>query len=110
MVINMYLKINNKKLQIKEYTKFKDKFKTFKFYLKDINYGIKIPKKKHANTYFFCQKVDICFTDKNNKIIKLNSNIKSDKIIFCRKAHNVYYFPLGTNKFLKIDETLKIKM
>ena len=51
----MYLKLKNKKLKINEYTKFKERFKSFKFYLKEMNYGIKLPNKKLANTYFFCQ-------------------------------------------------------
>ena len=55
----MYLKINNKKITIYEYISFKDKFKSFKFYLDPINFGIKISNKKYANTYFFCQRVDI---------------------------------------------------
>ena len=44
----MYLKINNKKIKILEYTKFKDRFKSFKFYLKNIDFGIKLPNKKVA--------------------------------------------------------------
>ena len=64
----MFLKLKNKRIEIVELNKFNEKFKSFKFYLNKIDYGIRI-KKKHYNTYFFCQRVDICVTDKNNTII-----------------------------------------
>ena len=105
----MYLKIKNEKIKINEYTKFKDRFKSLKFYLKEINFGIKLPNKKIANTYFFCQRIDICFTDNNDKILYLYSNIRSEKLIFKFKAKNVYFFPVGTNKLLKIGDVIKLK-
>ena len=104
----MYLKIKNKKIEIKEYTKFIDRFKSFKFYLKEINFGIKIPKKKKASTYFFCQRIDICFTDKDDKVLYLYENVKSEKRIIKLKSKNIYYLPLGTCKNLKIGEKLNI--
>lgn len=104
----MYLKINNKKIEIKEYKKFIDRFKSLKFVLERINYGIKIPNKKKASTYFFCQRVDICFTNKDEIIIALFENVKTEKRIFKFKAKNIYYLPLETCKFLKIGDKLKI--
>ena len=102
----MYIIVNNKKIKILEYTKLKDRFKSLKFILDKINYGIKLPKKHLINTYFFCQRVDICITDKNNTIIKLYENIKSEKKKFLFKPHNIYYLPLNTCKYLKVGETL----
>ncbi len=104
----MYLKINNKKIQIHEYTKFKERFKSFKFYLKEINFGIKLPNKKIANTYFFCQRIDICFTDKDDIIIRLLNNIRSEKIYFKSKAKNIYFLPVGTNKYLEIGKKINL--
>ena len=104
----MYLKIRYKKIEIREYTKFIDRFKSFKFYLKKINFGIKLPKKKIANTYFFCQRIDICFTDNNDKILYLYENVKSEKIIIKLKAKNIYFLPLGTCKYLNIGNKLNI--
>lgn len=105
----MYLKINEKKIKIYEYNKFKDRFKSLKFILDKIDYGIKLPKKKLANTTFFCQKVDICFTDKNDEIISLYKNVKSEKRILKLKAHNIYYLPLDTCSKLKIGEKIILK-
>ncbi len=105
----MHLKINNQKIEILEYNKFIDRFKSLKFVLEKINYGIKIPNKKIANTYFFCQRVDICFTDKEDKIISLFKNVKTEKRIFKFKAKNIYYLPLETCKHLKLGEKLILK-
>jgi len=105
----MYLKIKNKKIEIKELTTFKNRFKSLKFKLAVIDYGILLPNKKLASTYFFCQRVDICFTDKDNKIIYLLENVKSEKRYLKLKAKNIYYLPLNTCKYLKLGEQLNIK-
>lgn len=104
----MYLKVNKKKIEIKEYTKFIDRFKSLKFILEKIDYGIKIPNKKKASTYFFCQRVDICFTDKEDKIIYLAENVKSEKRIIKLKSKNIYYLPLNTSKYLEIGKILEL--
>lgn len=104
----MYLKIKNRKIKLYEYKSFIEKVKSFRFYLKEINYAIKLPNKKIANTYFFCQKIDICFTNKNDEIIYLYKNVSSEKIIIKIKAKNIYYLPLKTTENLKIGEKLNI--
>ena len=104
----MYLKIKNKKIKILKYTKFKDRFKSLKFHLNEIDFGIKMPNKRIANTYFFCQRVDICFTDKDDNILYLCDNLKSEKFIIKFNAKNVYYFPKGTNKYLNIGDKIKL--
>mgnify|MGYP004540898145 FL=1 len=104
----MYLRVKNKKIEIKEYKKFSDRFKSLKFYLKNLDFGIKLPNKKLANTTFFCQRVDICFTDNEDKILYLYENVKTEKRIFKRKSKNIYYLPLNTCKYLKKGEKLKI--
>lgn len=102
----MHIKIENKKIEIKVLTKKIDRFKSLKFVLEPIKYGIKIPNKKIINTYYFCQRVDICITDKNNKIIKKYENFKSEKIRFILKSHNIYYLPLNSSKHLNINDIL----
>lgn len=105
----MYLKIKDKKIEIKELKTFKDKFKSLKFVFEPIDYGIKISNKHLASTYFFCQRIDICYTDNDNLITYLHENIKSEKNIFHTKKGNIYYLPLNTVKNLKIGEKLNIK-
>ena len=105
----MYLRIGFKKIEIKELKTFKEKLKSLRFNLHTIDYGILRTNKKLASTYFFCQRVDICFTDKENRIISLLENVKSEKRYLRLKAHNIYYLPLNTCKHLKIGEKLNIK-
>lgn len=105
----MYIMVKNKKIEIQELNTFKERFKSLKFYLEPLNFGIKIKNKKLASTYFFCQRVDICFTDKNNNIIALYENIKSEKRLLNIHAYNIYYLPLGTCKNLKDQDKLIVK-
>ena len=103
----MYIKVNNKKIEIKDCIKFIDRFKSLKFVLPTIDYGIRISKKKKISTYFFCQKVDICVTDKNDKIIGLFENVNTEEKKIMLKAYNIYYLPLGTIKYIENQEYLK---
>ena len=89
----MFLRVNNKKLEIKEMLTFIDKLKSLRFNLSKINYGLRRNNKKLASTYMFCQRVDICFTNKEN-------------VIFKWKSKYIYYLPLNTVKHLKVGEKL----
>jgi len=91
---------------IYEYNKFSERFKSLRFVLDKIDYGIKLPRKKLACTYFFCQRVDICFTDKFDKILYLYANVKTEKRIIKFKAKNVYFLPLNTVKELSVGDKL----
>ena len=105
----MYLKINNKKINIQEYTTFKERIKTLRFTWEPLTDAIKLPRKKFASTDFFLQRVDICFTDKDETIIALYENVATERRFFKRKAYNVYFLPLNTVKDLKKGEKLPIK-
>ena len=99
----MHIKIKNKKIEIKEYQDIKQRLKSLRFVLEPIDYGIQI-KSKWINTYFFCQKIDICITDKNDNIIRLYEKVNSEKIRFISNAYTIYYLPLNTCKNLKLQE------
>ena len=103
----MKLIIQQKKIQIKEETKIWNRYKTFKFYLEKIDFGIKLSHKKTWSTYFFCQNVDICVTNKENKIIELYENVTPERRKFLWKAHNIYYLPINSCRYLKIGEKIK---
>lgn len=102
----MYLKINNKKIEIKECKTLKEKWKSLRFILVTIDYGIKIANQRIWSTYYFCQRVDILITDKEEKIIKKIENVKSEKRKILWKKYNIYYLPLNTVKHLKIGDKL----
>lgn len=105
----MYLKIPGQNITIKEYKKLKERFVSLKFYLYPIDFGICFPKKKYFSTSFFCQRVDLCFTDNDYKILYLHSNVKSEKRFLHLKSKNVFVFPVGTNQFFEVGDTLRIR-
>ena len=105
----MLIKLRGKKINIIEMKSIKDKIKSLKFVLEPIDYGIFFQKKKIINTYFFCQRVDICCCDMNHKIIKLFEDFPSEKIRFVKKCYYIYYLPLNTCKFYDIGEIFKVK-
>lgn len=105
----MYIKINGKQLKLEEKTTFKERFKSLKFNFNKLNHAIKFPKKKVLNTVFFVQKIDIVLTDKDEKIVYLEENVRSERyFIHKRKTYNIYLLPLGSVKHLAIGDTIKI--
>lgn len=103
----MEIRVNKKTYEIKEYTSFKQRFKSLKFVFEPLDFIIKIPNKKLANTYFFVQKVDIFFTDKKNRIIRIVEEANTEKFFFEKTATHVYYLPLGFSKEYRINDILK---
>lgn len=104
----MYIKVNNNKLNIVQLISFWERLRSLKFVFEPINYGVKLSNKKYADTYLFCQKVDIVMTDKDNNILYMYENVKTEKrILFKRKVFNIYYLPLGSVSSLNIGDKLK---
>ncbi len=102
--------INEKnKIKFKTVTKFKDRIKSFRFYLYPIKEGLCYPKKKMINTYFICQKLDIVVTDKENTILAIYHSIRTEKFIRPRlKAYYIYLLPNESTKGLIKNTKLKI--
>lgn len=108
--MDKYIVNGKNKIKFRTVTKFFDRFKSFRFYLYQVEEGLCFPKKKMINTYFICQKLDIIVTDKENKILAIYPSIKTEKIIRPRlKAYYIYLLPLGSSKGLKKNDILKIK-
>ncbi len=104
-----YIKNGNKKIKFKTVTKFTDRIKGFRFYLTPIEEGLCYPKKKMINTYFFCQKLDIVVTDKNNNILAIYPSFGTEKFIRPRiKAYYIYLLPLNSSKGLEDYDKLRI--
>ncbi|MBP5678312.1 MAG: hypothetical protein J6X28_00595 [Bacilli bacterium] len=104
----MYLKLGNQKIKIQEADTFSKQFKSLKFYLYPLDFCIYFPRKRFLNTTFFCQKIDACFVDSDYKILYLHEGVKSERRIFHPKAKGFYILPLGTCKYLKVGDTLKL--
>lgn len=105
----MYLKIKKKKIEIRNLTGFWERFKGLKFVLEQIDYGVKFPKKRTITTNFLCQLIDVALTDKNDKILYLYEDFRTERRIFPRwKVRNIYFLPVGTAKELVIGEKMPI--
>src|SRR5574344_1685633 len=105
----MYLKIEKKKLEIRELKTFKDKIKSLRFVLEVIDYGVRLNKKKWINTYWFCQRVDIIATDKDNKILVIYNDIGSERIFLPkRKTYYIYYLPVNSSNSFNVGDKLPI--
>lgn len=105
----MYLQVKRKKIKLIELTKFWDRFKGLKFVFEPLNYAIRFPKKKFVTTNFLCQKIDIVLTDKEDNILYMYENMKTEKYIFPKhKVYNVYFLPLNTVKNLTKNTKLKV--
>ena len=106
----MYLKLNNKKIEVYELTTFWERFKGLKFNLQKLDYILKYPNKFGFSTIFICQNIDIIETDKNDKVLYIHKNIKPEKYIFPKlKVKNIYLFPKDYSDYIKINDILKIK-
>ena len=106
----MYLMCNKYKIKIEDCTTFQKRLIGFMFKKKKITEGKRFPKCNSIHTFFMLQKIDVIMTDKDNKIIKIYSNLKPWKIILPKK--NIYYtyeLPLGTCNNYKINNILKTK-
>lgn len=106
----MYLKTSkNKKIEIQELISFWERFKSLRFVLEPINYGVRFPKKRSVSTTFLCQRVDIIITDKENTILHMYENFKSEKRIWPkRRAYYIYLLPLGTITHFKTGDKLNL--
>ena len=105
----VFVKLGKKKMKTKVLTTFKDRIKGYRFHLQAINEGLCYPKKKSMNTCFLCQRVDIVFTDKDYKILKIYRNVKTEKFFFPkRKAYYIFEFPAYSCSTLQEGEILQV--
>ena len=105
----MYLKIKKVKIPIEIKTSFKDKLKSFRLKLSEIDNGLCFPKKRRINTYFYYQRVDLIMTDKDNKILNIFKNIPSERRYKGEKGtYFTYVFPVGVSDFYQIGDTLDV--
>lgn len=102
----MKLILDDKKLLLKDCTKFKNKLLGFMF-KKNINYVLRF-KCKAIHTFFMREEIDVIITNKNNKVIYIYNNLKKNKIIIKKNAYYFYELPSNFNTY-KINDTLNIQ-
>lgn len=105
----MKLIYNNNELKIIEYKSFINKFIGLMFKKENINYGIRLNNCNSIHTFFMKQNIDICITDKNNKVLFLKENLNKNRIIKpIKNGYYTYELPLNTAKYFKIDNFINI--
>lgn len=104
----MKLVLNNKIISVIEYKSFFKKAKGLMFKKELINYGIRLNNCGSIHTFFMKQDIDVCITDKNNRIIYLEQRVKNNRVISKRNGYYTYELPLNSINNLKIGTKLKI--
>lgn len=105
----MYLKTDGKKIQLRKLEKFIDRIKSLRFVLDKIDYGVMFSKKHGITTVFFCQRVDIIMTNKENEVLYIYRNVNSEKYFLPRfSVYNILLLPPNTTKKINKGDILKI--
>lgn len=104
----MQIILENKKIEVKNANTFFKRLKGFMF-KKNIDYCLCFPKCNSIHTFFMKENIDVIMTDKHNKILKIEKNLKKNKIIKCKNAYYTYEFPANTINTYKINSKLKIE-
>lgn len=104
----MYIKLDNKKIIIKEAKSFKDNFlglmgKT------NFNYGI-IFRCNGIHTFFMKEKIDVLLLDRNYKVLYVIEALGKNRIVLPKR--HVYYtieLPVNSIKKIRIGEKVQIR-
>ena len=101
--------INGIKYEIIDCNTFIKKLVGLMFKKEKIDNIYHFPKCSSIHTFFMFQSIDICMTDKDNKIVYLKENLRPWHIIWPqKKAYHTYEMPLNTSKYLNINQIFKI--
>lgn len=104
----MYTIINDKKWIIIPYNTFKNKL--FGLILKKeiIDKIYLFENCRSIHTFFMRQNIDVCFLDKNYKVVFLRENVGKNKIVI-GKGYYTLEMPVGVASYLKVGDIIKIK-
>lgn len=88
---------------------FKDKLLGLMF-KKNINYGLLIKNCKSIHTFFMLENIDVLLLDQNNCILKINRNVKPNKIVIykTKKRTNILELPSNSSLSLKVNEIIDL--
>ena len=107
--VDVKIKVGKKVYDIIFLNTFWLKLKSLKFFLDPIE-DIYMLKKKGLSTYWFCQKIDVIMTDKENKILYIYKKFRTDSFIFPkRKVSYIYLAPIGVSDYFKVGDEFKVK-
>ena len=103
----MKIIINNKEYEVIKANTFTKKFIGL-MGKKNITIGMYFPKTKSIHTFFMKDNIDVIMINKKNKIIYYQTNVKRNKIIIKKEAHDTIELPKNTinqnilNLYIKI--------
>lgn len=105
----MKLKLNNKEIEIKKATNFKDRLLGL-MGQKDINYGILFSKCNAIHTFFMKENIDVLGLNDSNQVIYIYRDVPPNKIVKVsdepKKTH-ILELPKNTSLKLYIGSVLK---
>lgn len=75
---------------------------------KNINYGLLIKNCKSIHTFFMLENIDILLLDQNNRILKINRNVKPNKILIFnnKKRTNILELPNNSSIKFKVNDII----
>ena len=75
---------------------------------KKIIKGIFFPNTRSIHTFFMKDNIDVIMINKEKKVVYYQKNIKKNKIIFKKEAHDTIELPKNTIKNIKIMDDVII--
>lgn len=75
---------------------------------KNINYGLLIKNCKSIHTFFMLESIDVLLLDQDNRILKINRNIRPNKILIFnnKKRTNILELPNNSSLNLKVNDII----
>jgi len=75
---------------------------------KNIDYALLIKNCKSIHTFFMKEYIDVLLLDQSNKILKINRNVKPNKILIFnnKKRTNVLEMPNNSSLNLKVNDII----
>ena len=105
-----YIEKNNKKIALIEMNNFKKKLIGLMFKKDKIKKAYFFKNTNGIHTFFMKQNIDVLYLDKDYKIIKIDSNLKPNKIVLPSKnIKHTIEMPESTSTNFIVGEILTIK-
>ena len=103
----MHVIINNKKYNVNYMNTFFKRLKGLMFKKDKIIDIYLFPRCSSIHTFFMKQDIDVCILDKNYNVLYKRENLKPNRILI-KKGYYTLEMPLGTSKYIKIKDNIKI--
>ncbi|MBQ3021355.1 MAG: DUF192 domain-containing protein [Bacilli bacterium] len=77
---------------------------------RNIDYGLLFNNCKSIHTFFMRENIDVILLDKNNKVLKINRNIKPNRILIFnyKKRTNILELPSNSSLNIHINDIIDL--